>query len=98
MQLSQNFYRKDIIDNAPNVEMMKTSVLTTPFYCMATNNKPMLSKCPDDFITDKKRCKQTPTSYNEFKTIIERRCVKFTGDLFPINFTSLYFRKNTKCK
>ncbi|GFS80299.1 uncharacterized protein TNCV_3447521 [Trichonephila clavipes] len=43
----QNFYRKAIVDNVPEVDNMKTSILATLFHCMSTDAKPMPSKCPE---------------------------------------------------
>ncbi|GFV81201.1 uncharacterized protein TNCV_4772302 [Trichonephila clavipes] len=43
----QNFYRKAIVDNVPEVEKMKASIFATLFHCMSTDAKPMHSKCPD---------------------------------------------------
>ncbi|GFW70149.1 uncharacterized protein TNCV_2216011 [Trichonephila clavipes] len=43
----QNFYRKAIVDNVPEVDNMKTSILTTLFHCMSLDAKPMHSKCPE---------------------------------------------------
>ncbi|GFV28745.1 uncharacterized protein TNCV_3986951 [Trichonephila clavipes] len=43
----QNFYRKAIVDNVPEVDNMKTSILATLFHCMSTDAKPMHSKCPE---------------------------------------------------
>lgn len=43
----QNFYRKGIVDNAPDVVKMKSSIFATLFHCMSTDAKPMHSKCPE---------------------------------------------------
>lgn len=42
----QNFWRREIVYNAPDVKEMKTSVLETLFHCMSTDNKPNAFKMP----------------------------------------------------
>ncbi|GBM87287.1 hypothetical protein AVEN_2184-1 [Araneus ventricosus] len=42
----QNFYRKTIADNAPDVDKMKSSVFETLHHCISTDKIPHHSKCP----------------------------------------------------
>lgn len=42
----QNYYRKAIKDNAPNVDAMKTAILASLQHCMSTDKAPKHSKCP----------------------------------------------------
>ncbi len=42
----QNYYRKAIKDNAPDVAKMKSSIFATLFHCMSTDAKPQHNKCP----------------------------------------------------
>lgn len=42
----QNFYRKAIKHNAPDIHKMKTSILVTLYHCMSTDKQPPQCKCP----------------------------------------------------
>ncbi|GBO43982.1 hypothetical protein AVEN_219740-1 [Araneus ventricosus] len=42
----QNFYRKAITDNAPDIDKMKSYIFATFHHCMSTDKNPHHSKCP----------------------------------------------------
>ncbi|GFV29195.1 uncharacterized protein TNCV_4602271 [Trichonephila clavipes] len=76
----QNFYRKAIVDNVPEVEKMKASIFATLFHCMSTDAKPMHSKCPDGklswcFYNRAKADNKVPGSHKSMKTKLSEEVV-----------------------
>ncbi|GFU28140.1 uncharacterized protein TNCV_346321 [Trichonephila clavipes] len=76
----QNFYRKAIVDNVPEVEKMKASIFATLFHCMSTDAKPMHSKCPDGklswcFYNRAKTDNKVPGSHKSMKTKLSEEVV-----------------------
>ncbi|GFV39190.1 uncharacterized protein TNCV_1157751 [Trichonephila clavipes] len=76
----QNFYRKAIVDNVPEVEKMKASIFATLFHCMSTDAKPMHSKCPDGklswcFYNRAKADNKVPGGHKSMKTKLPEEVV-----------------------
>lgn len=42
-----NYYRAAIVQNAPDVDKMKSAVIATLYHCASTDEKPMHNKCPE---------------------------------------------------
>ena len=42
-----NYYRAAIVQNAPDVDRMKNSVLATLYHCASTDEKPLHKRCPE---------------------------------------------------
>lgn len=69
----QNYYRKAIKDNAPDIQKMKTSIFATLYHCMSTDKKPNHSKCPTGelswcFYQRAVACNESPQSHKSMKT------------------------------
>ncbi|GFS70813.1 uncharacterized protein TNCV_1232121 [Trichonephila clavipes] len=76
----QNFYRKAIVDNVPEVDNLKTSILATLFHCMSTDAKPMHNKCPEGklswcFYNRAKTDNKVPGSHKSMKTKLSEEVV-----------------------
>lgn len=76
----QNFYRKAVVDNAPDVQKMKSSILATLFHCMSTDSKPMHTKCPEGttswcFYNRAKAGNKTPRMHKTMKTRLSEEVV-----------------------
>ncbi|GFX89251.1 uncharacterized protein TNCV_1339501 [Trichonephila clavipes] len=76
----QNFYRKAIVDNVPEVDNIKTSILATIFHCMSTDAKPMQSKCPEgklswSFYNRAEADNKVPGSHKSMKTKLSEEVV-----------------------
>ncbi|GFU02192.1 uncharacterized protein TNCV_1547681 [Trichonephila clavipes] len=76
----QNFHRKAIVDNVPEVEKMKASIFATLFHCMLTDAKPMHSKCPHGklswcFYNRAKADNKVPGSHKSMKTKLSEEVV-----------------------
>ncbi|GFS52513.1 uncharacterized protein TNIN_350101 [Trichonephila inaurata madagascariensis] len=99
-----DFYRKAIVDNVPEVDNMKTSILATLFHCMLTNAKPMHSKCPEGklswFFYNKAKADNIPGSHKSMKTKLLEEVVAKTmpASCLERNSSSLCLWQNPKCK
>lgn len=76
----QNYYRKAIKDNAPNIEKMKTAIFATLYHCMSTDKKPVHSKCPVGadswcFYQRAMACNEKPKSHDAMKTHLSENVV-----------------------
>lgn len=100
----QNFYRKAIVENAPDVQKMKTSVLATLFHCMSTA---MHTKCPEGefswcFYNRAKACKKIPNTHKAMKTQLSEEVVSKNMPVCQClvsNEILLWcFCENTKCQ
>ncbi|GFT23585.1 uncharacterized protein TNCV_3510841 [Trichonephila clavipes] len=72
--------RKANVDNVPEVDNMKTSILATLFHCMSTDAKPMHSKCPEgklswSFYHRAKVNNKVPGSHKSMKTKLSEEVV-----------------------
>ncbi|GFX09511.1 uncharacterized protein TNCV_4698971 [Trichonephila clavipes] len=71
---------KAIVDNVPEVDNTKTSILATLFHCMSTDAKSMHSKCPEGklswcFYNRAKTDNKVPGSYKSIKTKLSEEVV-----------------------
>lgn len=69
----QNFYRKAIKDNAPDIDKMKTAIFASLYHCKSTDKRPQHNKCPTGesswcFYQRAKACDEVPQSHNAMST------------------------------
>lgn len=77
----QNFYRKAIKENAPDVDKMKSSILATLYHCMSSDEKPHHNKCPKGvaswcFYQRAIAKKEAPKSHKNMKTQLREEVVE----------------------
>ncbi|CAL1287631.1 unnamed protein product [Larinioides sclopetarius] len=77
----QNYYRKAVKDNAPNVTEMKSSIFASLYHCMSTDSKPQHSKCPVGasswcFFQRAIAQGEKPKSHKKMKTILSELVVE----------------------
>ncbi|GBM68743.1 hypothetical protein AVEN_263567-1 [Araneus ventricosus] len=77
----QNYYRKAVKDNAPDVNKMKKSIFASLYHCMSTDSKPQHSKCPvgaESWCFFQRAIAQgeTPKSHKKMKTTLSELVVE----------------------
>lgn len=82
----QNYYRKAIKDNAPDIDKMKTAALASLYHCMSTDDKPQHSKCPEGstswcFYQRAIALKEPPKTHSSMKTVLSQRVV---SEILPV--------------
>lgn len=76
----QNYYRKAIVENAPDINKMKTAIFASLHHCSSTDDKPSHKKCPTGanswcFFNRAKASGKKPASHKMMKTFLSSNVV-----------------------